>query len=209
MTMMKLYIGKGSCALGLHGLIEELGLLYEPEYLDLANKQQRSPEYLAINPKGKVPALQLEGGQTVTEWFAIASYLSDLVPERALNPTQPLLRAQVIEVVDYVVGTVHMLGYSRATRPQNFCISPADHPAVAERGRALFLEGLAHLATRLEVTGFAVGDALTIADFAIFYVSFWAIKKQGLPVPDAIEVHYGRIRQLASIQRAMAAEGLC
>jgi glutathione S-transferase len=62
---------------------------------------------------------------------------------------------------------------------------------------------------RLEVTGFAIGNALTIADFAIFYVSFWAIQKQGLPVPDAIEVHYGRIRQLASIQRAMAAEGLC
>lgn len=80
---MKLFLKPGACSLSPHIVLEELGLPYETETVDLASKKTASgQDFLAINPKGYVPALLLDSGELLTEGPAIVQYLADLAPAK-------------------------------------------------------------------------------------------------------------------------------
>ena len=110
---MKLYYAPGTSAVGIRILLEEIGGPYEIAMLDLAAREQYQPAFSKINPKSKVPALIRDDGSVLTEFGAIARWLALTNPDAALLPLDPESEARAIELLDYVVGTVHMRGFSR------------------------------------------------------------------------------------------------
>src|SRR5579862_8775395 len=95
--MMKLYYSPGACSMAPHILLEEIGVPYEAVRVAIAEGKTRSPEYLAINPKGRVPALFTAEGEILTEVPAISCYLAEHSPGVRLLPQGGLPLARCLE----------------------------------------------------------------------------------------------------------------
>ena len=105
---MKLYFSNGSCSLSTHIALEESGAVFETHRLNLREGEQKRPEYLAINPKGRVPALAVDGGRVLTEVPAVLSYIADTHPQASLLPPPgDFLRAKAQEWMAWCASTVH------------------------------------------------------------------------------------------------------
>jgi glutathione S-transferase len=108
MLMFKLYFAPGTCALATHIALEEAGAPYEAVRVDFGAQAQRSPEYLAINPKGRVPALVTESG-TLTETPALLLFAAQRFSAAELAPlADPFALAQLQEFNSYLCSTVHV-----------------------------------------------------------------------------------------------------
>ncbi len=203
---MKLFYAPGVCSIGIHLLLEEIGKQYETELVNLREGAQYKPEYKAINPKSKVPALLRDDGSLLTEYPAIAYWLARTNPFANLLPDDIDLQARALELMDYVVSTMHMQGFTRIFRPSAFAPSVADEEAVKARGIEIFSNGMNLLNEVLEGKDYAVGP-FSIADSAIFYVEFWA-GRINLALPPNCAAHFERMKARPSVQRTLAAEGL-
>src|SRR5258705_4117765 len=105
--MFKLYYAPGTCALASHIALEEAGASYTAERLDFKNGQQTTPQYLAINPKGRVPALVTDRG-TLTETPAILAYIAQSFPQAKLMPDDPFVFAQAQSFNSCLCPTRHV-----------------------------------------------------------------------------------------------------
>src|SRR3954470_12884396 len=105
MTQLKLFYAPGACSLAPHIVLEETGAAYEPVRVALAKGEQRTPEYLRINPKGRVPALT-EGDSARTENPAILRYLARRFPEARLWPDDPRPEVRCAEWLARVAPTI-------------------------------------------------------------------------------------------------------
>ena len=118
MTQLKLFYAPGACSLAPHIVLEETGTPYEPVRLALATGEQRTPEYLKINPKGRVPAL-VEGDWALTENPAILRYLARRFPEMRLCPEDARPEARSAEWLARIASTVHV-AYAQVPRPERY-----------------------------------------------------------------------------------------
>ena len=121
-TMFKLYYAPGTCALASHIALEEAGAAYTTERLDFKANQQNSPEYLAINPKGRVPSLVTDRG-ILTETPAMLAFIAQSFPQAKLAPLDDAFAfAQVQAFNSYLCSTVHVAhahkGRGYAGRPR-------------------------------------------------------------------------------------------
>ncbi len=203
---MKLYYSPGSCALGIHILLEEIGKPFEISRVDFANRAQYGADYLAVNPKSKVPALQRDDGSTLTEYQAISVYLALNNPAKALIPADIEAHARMMEAMDYVVGTIHALGFTRFWRPAAFVANEAEHSSVKARGMEIYQNGLRLMDQALVGKTWIVGD-FSLADPALFYVSWWGATRLQTKLPSHIEAHYRRMLERPSVQKALRDEG--
>src|SRR5947208_1061665 len=105
--MLKLYYSPGSCALASHIALEEAGAAYSVERIDFKSNQQNSPDYLKINPKGRVPALVTKRG-ILTETPAILAFIAQSFPQAKLAPDDAFAFAQVQAFNSYLCSTVHV-----------------------------------------------------------------------------------------------------
>src|SRR6478672_2343854 len=106
--MFRLYYAPGTCALATHIALEEAGAPYEAVLVDFRSQSQRSPEYLTVNPKGRVPALVTERG-TLTETPSLLCFVAQRFPEAELAPlADPFALARVQEFNSYLCSTVHV-----------------------------------------------------------------------------------------------------
>src|SRR4249920_2780559 len=105
--MFKLYYAPGTCALASNIALEEAGASYTAERLNFKNSQQTTPQYLAINPKGRVPALATDRG-TLTETPAILAFIASSFPKARLVPEDPFAFAQAQSFNSYLCSTVHI-----------------------------------------------------------------------------------------------------
>jgi glutathione S-transferase len=175
--------------------------------------EHRQPAYLAINPKGTIPPLQLDDGRVLTSFAAIALWLARQYPRARLLPDDPALAPSAIDLLDHVVGTLHGQGWTRifttdAYLPPGLPAAEAGtwRAAIQAQGREIVDQGFSVIAQGLPDDGYAVGAALSIADTALFYVEFWA-DKTGVPLPPRCAAHYRRMRALSVVQRVLAEEG--
>jgi len=205
--MPKLYYWPGTCGITIHILLEETGIAYEREQIDLSIKQQYSREYLAINPKGKVPAFIRDDGALLTEVPAIAWWLAMTFPHAKLLPADVDRQTRILEAVSYIAATIHMQGAARAWRPLLFSSHAGEQDSVIARGREIVLQGMDIMSTMLADKNWLAGD-YSIADASLFFIEYWAIEKVGYALPVNIEAHYRRMRARPAVQRALAAEGL-
>jgi glutathione S-transferase len=203
---MKLYYAPGACSIGIHVLLEEIGKPYELGKLDFAAGEQHGPEFKRVNPKGKVPTLVRDDGSVLTEFPAVALWLAWTNPEKKLLPDDVEGRTRAIEAVDYVVATLHMQGFGRMLRPAMFAPSEGDHERVRARGREIFAGGLQVMDGALAGKDYAVGS-FSIADAALFYVEFWAVRRLQLPLPANLAAHFERLTSRPTVQRVLEAEG--
>src|SRR3982075_3327476 len=106
--MFKLYYSPGSCALASHITLQEAGAAYTTERIDFKSNQQNSPQYLAINPKGRVPSLVTDRG-ILTETPAMLAFIAQSFPKAKLAPLDDAFEfAKVQAFNSYLCSTVHV-----------------------------------------------------------------------------------------------------
>jgi glutathione S-transferase len=103
---MKLYFAPGACSFVPHALLEATGQPFETQMVKLHKGEQKTPEYLAINPRGQVPVLE-DGDARITQIVAIVGYLDAKFPQQGFLPSDPLARAKVMEALAWMNNTVH------------------------------------------------------------------------------------------------------
>ncbi|WP_286779877.1 glutathione S-transferase family protein, partial [Sulfitobacter sp. UBA4523] len=103
--MLTLYFTPGTISVAVAIAIEEAALPYQPVRVDFATAEQTKPEYLAINPKGRVPALRLEDNTILTETGALLDYVAAIAPKAGLVPTDPTAAAQMRSAMYYLAST--------------------------------------------------------------------------------------------------------
>ena len=200
---MKLYYKSGACSLTPHIILREAGLAFDLEKVDLATKKtDDGADYLALNPKGYVPALRLDDGQLLTEVAAIVQYLADRVPERHLAPPAGTIeRCRLQEWLSYISGELHK-GFG-----------PLFNPKAPEEWKLIVKDNLARrialVAKRLEGRDYLMGAAFTVADAYLFNVLNWAplLKVDLTPWP-VLKAFSERVAARPAVKAAMLAEGL-
>lgn len=200
---MKLFYSAGACSLSPHIVAQEAGIELRLQRVDLKTKTMVSEgDYFAINPKGSVPALQLDDGQVLTEGPTIAQYLADLKPEKGLAPAAgTLARYRLQEWLGYINSELHKT-YSPLFRP--------DTPAETRAERLAYLNKRYTLVEKqLADRPYLLGDRFTAADAYLFTVTHWAgtVKLDLSPFPN-VRAFQERIAARPAVQAAMKAEGL-
>ncbi len=205
--MTTLCYAKATCAIGIHVLMEEVGKPYDLRIVDFSKAEQKTPEYKAMNPKGKVPALIRDDGSVLTEFAAIASWLAMTNPDKHLMPTDPEGFARTLEALDFVVGTLHMLSWRVFRRPDAYSANPAEHDQLRARGKEAVLAGLEIVNEQLAGKDYMVGD-FSIADAAMYYVEYWASDIAGWPLPANVQRHFDLMKTRPSVQASRKQEGV-
>ena len=200
---MKLYYSPGACSLSPHIVAQEAGIAVDLVKVDLASKTVASDgDFWAINPKGSVPVLQLDTGETLTEGPAIVQYLADLKPEAKLAPANGTFpRARLHEVLNYITSEIHK-SYSPLFNPQILPEVRAERVAYLRKRYALLDQQLAGRA-------YLLGDQFSVADAYLFTVTRWAaIVKVDLSDYANLQAFQQRVADRPAVQAALKAEGL-
>jgi len=200
---MKLYYAAGACSLSPHIVALEAGIAVELEKVDTKAKRTASGEdYWQINPKGYVPALQLDNGELLTEGTAIVQYLADLKPESGLAPANgTTARYRLQETLGYINSELHK-SYTPLFKP--------DTPdAVRDERKDYLRKRYALLDQHLAKHDWLIGEQFTAADAYLFTVTNWA-QHVGLDLSDfpAILAFQQRVSSRPQVQSALKAEGL-
>src|SRR6202522_990496 len=200
---MKLYYAKGACSLSPHIVLLEAGLPFSLEKIDFATKKTAAgADYLTINSKGAVPALQLDDGHVLTEGAAIVQYLADLKPESHLAPRAGSFeRYQLAELLNYIASEVHK-GFSPLFNPKISADWKASALANLEKKFA-WVSGF--LANKTYLTG----GTFTVADAYLFTVLNWA-PGRGIDLAKwpVLSAYQSRVSQRPKVQQALKDEGL-
>jgi len=200
---MKLYYAPGACSLSPHIVARELGIDIDLEKIDNKTKRTASgADYLTINPKGYVPAIELDDGQVLTEGPAIVQYLADQKPGAGLVPPAGTMeRYRMQEMLGYINSELHKT------------YSPLFNDATPQETRN---ERLAHLKKRYALLDqrlanqpYLCGDRLTVADAYLFVVTTWAnfVKLDLSGFPNVLAFQK-RVAARPAVKAAMKAEGL-
>ena len=201
---MKLYHSPGSCSTGINVLLAEIGGDYEVEILSLKTGAQKLPAFQAISTKGKVPTLVRDDGSVLTEFQTIAFWLAKTHPEAGLLPSDLEGQTRVLEALDYMVGSVHMRGYTFVLATGKFLPDPDGQAALKAHGMEVVQDGLARLEAMLGDKPYLFGD-FTIADAGLFYICRFAARIP-LALPPRLQAFHDRMMDRPAVQKAMAAE---
>lgn len=200
--MMKLFFAPRTCAIGIQLLLEEVGADYELITFDIAMGDQHKPEFRQVNPKGKVPALVRDDGSVLTEFPAIAMWIARQYPEANLLPMGLEAEIRTLELLDYVVATIHMRGATLALVTQRFVSDEAAQKELRDHGMKVLSDGLTALSQKLGDQSYFFGDQMTIADAAVYYVLKWE-ERTGMHVPDNLSAFRERIEQRQAGKKIM------
>ena len=192
-----LFHSPGSCSNGILFLLHELGVEHVVQIVDVRKREQISPHYLDQNPKGKVPALLLPDGSVLTEFQAIALWLGSFHPERKLWPDTSLEQARMMEMLDFIVGTIHMRGFVFLKVPGKFHSDPDVQEALRIHGREQIDKGLAVLSQVMGDADYLLGS-FSLADAALFYILNWVFSEK-LSVPQNLADCHARLWARTSI----------
>jgi glutathione S-transferase len=205
--MFRLYYAPGTCALATHIALEEAGAPYEAVLVDFGSQRQRSPEYLAVNPKGRVPALVTESG-TLTETPALLCFVAQRFADAGLAPlADPFALAQVQEFNSYLCSTVHV-AHAHGRRGARWADDADAIEAMKRKVASSVTECFALIEHKLLRGPWVMGDRYTICDPYLFTIGTW-IEGDGVDTSKVPGVMQHRARMLArpAVQKAVAAEG--
>jgi glutathione S-transferase len=198
---LTLFHAPGSCSVGIRVLLEEIGAPYRLVTLDLRAGSQCDPEFLATNAKGKVPALRREDGSVLTEFPAIALWLARRLPKTDLWPADLEGEVRTLELIDFLVSSVHMRGFTLALVPMKFAPEEAAQQAVRAHGRIVAEQGLALAVERLGDMPFFHGARPGAADAALIYMLPWAARV-GIELPAPLVEFHDRMLARPAVRRA-------
>jgi glutathione S-transferase len=204
--MLKLYYAPGTCALASHIALEEAGAAYTTERLDFKSNQQTSPEYLKVNPKGRVPALVSDHG-VLTETPALLAYIAQSFPQAKLAPLDDAFAfAQVQAFNSYLCSTVHVAhahkgrGYRWATEESSFADMKRMVPKTMGACFALIERDM--------LKGpWVMGEQYTICDPYLFTLTGW-LEGDGVDLATLPKVmaHRQRMAERPAVKKVMEDE---
>ena len=202
--MLTLYTSTGSCSRASHIALEESGLPYAVHLIDFAKSDQRQPDYLAINPKGRVPALATDQG-VLTESPAILAHIAALAPAGLLAPTDPFAFARMQAFNLYLATTIHV-AHAHGRRASRWSDDAAAQATMAAKVTQNMRDGFALI--EADLTGdWVMGDAYTVADPYLFTFAGW-LETDGVDIAEfaKVQAHYERMQARPAVQRALAAK---
>ncbi len=200
--MLTLCYCPGACSMASHIVLEESGEKYSARRVDLAKGEQRSAEYLKINPHGRVPALGLDDGTFISENTAILPFLGKRF---GLWTDDPIAEAKMMSFIGWVASSVHP-AQAHIGRPERYASDPATHANIKETGFKVFHGYLK------EIDGLYAGkpwlfDEFSVADPYAFVLYTWGVRRE---VPMAEMKNYtafkDRMLQRPSVQRVVEDE---
>jgi glutathione S-transferase len=200
---MKLYYSPGACSLSPHIVLREAGLAFDLVLASTKTKKLADgSDYLAINPKGQVPLLELDNGERLSEGPAIVQYIADQAPASHLMPAAGTMdRYRVVEWLNFITSELHK-GFSPLFSPD----TPEDYKTIA---RTRLSARLAYVNERLEGRAYLMGEQFSVADAYLFVVSGWG-QYVGVDISGLAQLVAFRARVAArpAVQEALRAEGL-
>lgn len=200
---MKLFYKAGACSLSPHIILNETGLDFSAESVNLSSKKtETGADFLTINPKGQVPALQLNDRTILTEGVAIVQYLADQKPDKNLiAPAGDIHRYRTIEWLNFVATELHK-GFSPLFNPK----TPAEYLKIA---RERLHQHFRYLDTALTGNSYLLGDHFTVADAYLFTIMRWAKAPElDLKLYSNITKYMAHVAKRPAVSVTLAAEGL-
>jgi len=196
---MKLYYSPGACSLSPHIVANEAGIPLELVKVDLkAHTLEGGEDFYKINPKGYVPALQLDDGNMLTEGPAIVQYLGDLKPQSKLIPQSGFDRYKVAEWLTFINGEIH----------KNFGVLFGDaSDDLKADAKTKIVKRFDYVNGELAGKQFLTGDTFTVADAYLFVMTTWAHHMK-IALPENLRKFFQRVSQRPAVQAAMKEEGL-
>jgi glutathione S-transferase len=200
--MLILYYSPGACSQAPHILMHEIGIEHDARRVDLKTKKlEDGSDYRAINPKGAVPALQLESGEVLTENAVILQYLGDRTswPE-VLPPLGDFRRYRVLELVNFITTELH--------KRFGFLFNPEATDEFKQFVIGDLKKKLEWIDKRLGRGPFLMGEDLTLPDPYLFVITRWTDRMIGLGQWPDLRAFYDRMLQRDSVRNVLRFEGL-
>lgn len=200
---MKLYYMPGACSLASHILLREAGESVELDKVGRDKKTESGADFLALNPKGYVPALEMKDGDILTENVVIHNYIADTHPNSKLAPAAGTkARVKQDELAVYISTEIHK------------SFGALFNPAITDDGRKAAIDKLASRYTLIEKLlsdgrTYLTGDTFATVDAYLFTVTNWAnMLKVDLSAFPKLMAFQGRVAARPAVQAALVAEGL-
>ena len=202
--MLKLYFAPATCSLASHIALEEAGATYEAEKLDFSAGAQRAPEYLRLNPKGRVPVLVTDRG-VLTETPAILAYIGQSFPDSAVGiPKDAFDFARIQAFNSYLCSTVHV-AHAHKRRASRWADDIVAQEAMAAKVTANMGDCFELIETSMFAGPFVMGEAYSIADPYLFTISGW-LKGDGVDIErfPKILAHRQRMAERPAVKAALS-----
>lgn len=200
--MLTLFFTPGACSLAAHIVLEESGEKYEKHAVDMAKGEQRSEAYLKINPQGRVPALGLDNGESLSENTAILPYLGKRF---GLWPTEPLGEAKALSLIGFFAASVHP-AHAHFGRPERYAADTAAFPTIKEMGLKTFHGYLKQIDAMLAGRDWLAEKYSVLDPYGLVFYA-WGFRRE-LPVQEL--KHYtafkDRMLQRPGVRRALEEE---
>jgi len=201
---MKLYFAPGACSMASHIALNEAGLKYSAEEVDLKKHviKNNSSNYYEVNPEGVVPTLELDDGNILTENAVVLQYIADQNPKSGLLPeTGKFERYRVKEWLNFVATELH--------KSFSTFFIPDSSDAEKQRATAKILKKFELVESNLKGQKYLMGEQVTVADFYMFVMLRWA-KSMGFEMDrfTALNVYYDELLKRPSVIQTMKSEHL-
>ena len=203
--MLKLFYSPGACSLASHIALEEAGAPYELMRLNFKADDQRKPEYLKVNPKGRVPALVTDRG-ILTESPAILAYIAQAYPAAKLVPTDPFDFARAQAFNSYLCSTVHV-SHAHRVRGNRWVDDPAALKEMQRKVPETVGAAFALIENGMLEGPWVMGKDYSICDGYLFTMAQW-MEGDGVDLsklPRVME-HRARVAERPAVKRALAQE---
>ncbi|HYM31147.1 MAG TPA: glutathione binding-like protein [Candidatus Cybelea sp.] len=206
---MRFYYSPGACSLASHVMLEEAGAVYEAEQVLVSkpNRENLSKRYLAVNPKGYVPALEIED-RVLTENAAIMLYIAHQYPQARLLPYDSLELAKCFEWLVWQTNTAHVV-FAQLWRPERFLDDEAQHSMLTDAAKPRVRKVLSDVETWLATHEYAAGTQYSIADgmFLALYRWGWrAGETMSTETCPAWTAYMKRVMQRPAVVRVLKSE---
>ena len=193
---MILYYAPGACSLADHIALIEAELPFRLIQVDRAKQTEDGRDYLTVNPRGYVPALELENGAVLTENLAILAYIAHR--SGAVFNVEGITAWRALEAISFMSTAIH----------GNLVPFWKNLPeSEKERGRQLIEKHMGTVADQLGDSTYLLGEKITIADPYLFWV-LRSVPVSNVEVPERLQAFFARFKQRPSVVQALAEEGL-
>lgn len=200
---MKLYYAKGTIAIATVIALHEAGIAFEPVRVDFRNAEQTQPEYRAINPKGRVPALVTDQG-ILTETGAILEHIADIAPEAGLRPADAFAAAKMREAMFYIGSTLHV-NHAHGPRGNRWADSDSAIADMNAKVAETMTDSARHIEDHALQGPYVLGETLSLADPYLYAACLW-LEGDGVRVAEfpKITAFLAAMNARASVARLIA-----
>jgi glutathione S-transferase len=204
--MLTFFYAPHTCALASHIALEEAGANYEAKRLNFAESEQQKPEYLAVNPKGRVPALATDQG-IITETPAILVFIAQTHPKAKLAPfDDPFVLAEIQAFNSYLCSTVHP-AHAHMRRGYRWSDDEAAHESMKRKVPQNMTECFGIIEEKMFKGPWVMGEDYTIADPYLFTIASW-LEGDGVDAKQFPKVydHRNRMGERPAVKKVLAAQ---